>query len=56
MPYDIKKKGSGYVVTSGKRTFSNNPLPLNVARKQRIAIALSEAKKTGKDPSSFFGK
>lgn len=54
MPYEIKKKGKGFQVCDQKRCFSNNPLPLNVARKQRIAIALSESKKTGKPVSKYF--
>jgi hypothetical protein len=34
--------------------FSNKPLTKKVAEKQRIAIALSEARKTGKSVSSYF--
>jgi hypothetical protein len=54
MPYEIKRKGHGFMVCDAKRCFSNNPLPLKIARKQRIAIALSEAKKTGKAVGKYF--
>jgi len=54
MPYEIKRKGAGFVVCDAKRCFSNKPLTLQKARAQRVAIALSEAKKTGKPVSKFF--
>jgi len=55
MPYSIKKVKGGFVVEdkAGKQ-FSNKPLTKKVAEKQRIAIALSEAKKTGKSIGSYF--
>jgi len=54
MPYTIERKGAGFVVSDAKRSFSKKPLTLDKARKQRIAIALSEAKKTGKPVSKYF--
>jgi hypothetical protein len=54
MPYEIKRKGTGYVVTSAKRAFSKKPLSLQTARAQRVAIALSEAAKTGKPVANYF--
>lgn len=55
MPYQIKKWKEGYAVTDDKgRKFSNEPISKTMATKQRIAIALSESKKTGKSPSYFF--
>ena len=56
MPYGIIPVDKKFMVidkTTG-RTFSKKALPKTVARKQRIAIALSESKKTGKPVSSFF--
>jgi len=46
---------SGFAVsdTKGKK-FSNKPITKKMATRQRIAIALSESKKTGKPVSSFF--
>jgi len=55
MPYDIKKVKGGFVVKDKKgKQFSNKPLTKKIATKQRIALALSEAKKTGKPPSFYF--
>jgi hypothetical protein len=54
MPYNIDKVKGGFVVKDVKgRKFSNKPLTKLGAQKQRIAIALSESRKTGK-PASFF--
>jgi hypothetical protein len=55
MPYLIKKVNGGFVVEdkAGKQ-FSNKPLTKKTAKKQRIAIALSESKKTGKSIDSYF--
>lgn len=55
MPYSIEKVKGGFVVEdkAGKQ-FSNKPLTKRVAQKQRIAIAISEAKKTGKSVGSYF--
>jgi hypothetical protein len=55
MPYKIVKEGTGFVVMDKKgKQFSKKPLSKKIARKQQIAIALSESKKTGKPVSSFF--
>jgi hypothetical protein len=56
MPYGIIPVDKKFMVidTTTGRKFSKKALPKAVARKQRIAIALSESKKTGKPVSSFF--
>jgi hypothetical protein len=55
MPYVIKHVSGGFVVEDPKgKKFSNRPLTKKVAQKQRIAIALSESRKTGKSPSLYF--
>lgn len=55
MPYSIKKVKGGFVVEdkAGKQ-FSNRPLTKKIAEKQRIAIALSESRKTGKPIGNYF--
>jgi len=55
MPYKIEKVKGGFKVFHGKEAFSKNPLTLKKATKQRIAIAISEHKSTGKPTGSFFG-
>ena len=56
MPFQIKKVGKGFkVVEPGKtHVFSNNPLSKKQAMKQRVAIALSESRKSGKPVKSYF--
>ena len=54
MPYKVERKGSGFAVCDAKRCFSKKPLTLENARKQRIAIALSESRKTGKPVGKYF--
>jgi hypothetical protein len=56
MPFQIKKVGKGFkVVEPGKtHVFSNNPLSKKQAMKQRVAIALSESRKSGKPIKSYF--
>lgn len=55
MPYRIVNMDGGFAVKDSKgKIFSNKPLTKKVATKQRIAIALSEAQKTGKPPSYYF--
>lgn len=54
MPYEIKRKGAGFVVCDAKRCFSKKPLTKQTATRQRIAIALSESRKTGKPAGSYF--
>jgi hypothetical protein len=57
MPYKVVKADSkGYFVedTKTKKKFSKKPLTKPVARKQQVAIALSEAESTGKPAGMFF--
>jgi len=54
MPYSIEKVKGGFKVSDGKKYFSNKPLTKKVATSQRIAVALSESKKTGKPISNYF--
>lgn len=55
MPYKIIRSGNGFKVSDGKgNTFSKKPLTKKQAEKQRIAIALSETKRTGKNISDLF--
>lgn len=55
MVYTIESSTRGFKVcdTTGK-CFSKKGLTKKVAQKQRIAIALSEAKRTGKPISYYF--
>ena len=57
MPYSVENTGKGFKVfdETGK-SFSKKGLPKSTAYKQRIAIALSESKKTGKPLNSLFIK
>lgn len=56
MPYLIENTGKGFKVCDDKgKCFSKKSLPKARAVKQRIAIALSEAKRTGKSVGEFFG-
>jgi hypothetical protein len=54
MPYEIKPYHGGFRVCDPTRCFSNKALPKKTAEKQRIAIALSESKKTGKPVKKYF--
>jgi len=56
MAYGIINVKGGYLVSNpvNHRVYSSHPLPLKTARKQRVAIALSEARKTRKPIKSFF--
>jgi hypothetical protein len=54
MPYKIVGSGYGFKVCDKMKCFSTKPLTKKVAEKQRIAIALSESKKSGKPVSSYF--
>jgi hypothetical protein len=55
MPYKIAHKGKGFVVEDIKgKQFSKKPLTKKRAESQRIAIALSESRKTGKPVGSYF--
>jgi hypothetical protein len=55
MPYTIKGSGYGFKVCDKMKCFSTKPLTKKMAEKQRIAIALSESKKTGKPINYYFG-
>lgn len=57
MPYVIEKSGKGFKVcdASGK-CFSKKGLPKATALAQRVAIALSESRKTGKPLNTLFDK
>jgi len=50
MPYGIKKVKGGFAVVNpnSAHVFSNYALTKKQANKQRVAIALSESRKTGK--------
>lgn len=54
MPYKIEKVYGGYKVADASRYFSNKPLTKKGAIAQRIAIVLSEHKKTGRSLKSLF--
>jgi hypothetical protein len=54
MPYRIEKVGEGYKVCDPTRCFSEKPLPKKRAMKQRVAIVISEHKRTGKPMKSLF--
>lgn len=54
MPYKIEPYKEGFRVCDSSRCFSNKPLSKSKAQRQRIAIAMSEHKKTGKAVKSFF--
>jgi len=55
MPYKIEKQPSGgFKVCDANRCFSNKPLTKKQAVKQRISIAISESKKTGKPIGTYF--
>jgi len=56
MPYAIKHVKNGYLVSNpvNHRVYSSHPLPLKTSKKQRIAIALSESRKTGKPVKTYF--
>lgn len=55
MPYKIKEVGTNkFKVCDPMRCFSKVGLSREQAMKQRIAIALSEHRKTGKAMKSFF--
>ena len=56
MPFKVEHFRNGCRVVDIKthREFSKNLLPCNVARKQQIAIGLSESRKTGKPMKEFM--
>lgn len=54
MPYEVRQVQGGYLVCDKKRCFSRRPLTKKKAQKQRVAIAISESKKTGQPVGNFF--
>jgi hypothetical protein len=55
MPYKVVKEDGGYFVEDKKgHRFSTKPLTKKKARKQQVAIALSESRATNKPVSAFF--
>jgi hypothetical protein len=57
MPYKIIQEQSGYYVEDVKshRKLSKKGLSKKQARKQEVAVALAEHRKTGKPVKQFFG-
>ena len=54
MPYKIKPYHDGFRVCDQNKCFSNKPLTKKQATKQRIAIALSEHRRSGKPMKNYF--
>ena len=54
MPYRIVGQDGGFRVCDDKKCFSKHPLTKKKATSQRIAIALTESKKTHTPVRSFF--
>lgn len=55
MPYHIEKTKGGFKVCDNNgKCFSKKPITKKMAEKQRIAIVLSESKKTGKPAGIYF--
>jgi hypothetical protein len=54
MTIAVQKVKGGYMACDANKCFSKHPLSKTMARKQTIAIALSESKMTGKPVSKFL--
>jgi hypothetical protein len=56
MPYKVMKVRGGWKAcqTNTNMCFSKHPLSKTMARKQQIAISLSESQKTGKPVVAFL--
>lgn len=54
MPFKIVGQDRGFKVCDKKRCYSKKPLTKKQAQKQRVAIALSESRRTGKSIDKFF--
>lgn len=54
MPIFIEGQNDGFKACDRKGCFSKKPMTREKAEKQRIAIALSLAKKEGKPPKIYF--
>lgn len=55
MPIFIEKEKNGFRACDAKGCFSKRPMTKEQAQKQRIAIALSLARKEGKPAGIYFG-
>lgn len=55
MPIFIEKQDSGFKACDAKGCFSKRPMTKEKAQKQRIAIALSLAKKENRPGKVYFG-
>lgn len=54
MPYRLKEFNDKWKVCDDKRCFSKKPLSKKTASRQRVALAISTAKKEGKPVSAYF--
>lgn len=54
MPYKIVKEKEGFRVCSPTHCLSKKPLTKKQATKQRVAVALSESRKSKKPVSTYF--
>lgn len=54
MPIFIEREKGGFKACDDKRCFSKKPMTKKQAMKQRVAIALSLAKKEGKPVKTYF--
>lgn len=50
MPYKIVPAGNKCFVKHGRHAFSKQPIPCDIAKKQRTALILSELRKKHKIP------
>jgi hypothetical protein len=55
MPIYIEKEKGGFKACDDKKCFSKRPMTKEGAMKQRIAIALSLAKKENRPEKVYFG-
>lgn len=54
MPFSIVPQNKGYLVCDANKCFSKKPISKKMAIKQRIAIAMSEHKKSGMPMKNYF--
>lgn len=54
MPIFIEREKGGFRATDDGKFFSKRPMTKEQAQKQRVAIALSLAKKEGKPTKMYF--
>lgn len=55
MPIFIEKEKGGFKACDDKKCFSKRPMTKEQAQKQRVAIALSLARKEGRPAKVYFG-